>query len=74
MASYRMIEVVGVSNKSYEDAIKIAIEDAKSCLENENQALDGEGWYQVLEQRARLVDGAVREFQIELNVSFNIKK
>jgi len=74
MASYRMIEVVGVSNNSYEDAIKIAIEDAKSCLQNENQALDGEGWYQVLDQRGRLVDGKITEFQIKLNVSFNIKK
>lgn len=74
MPSYRMIEVVGVSDKSYEDAIQIAIKDAKVCLEYDNQVLDGEGWYEVLDQRGRLVDGKITEFQIKINVSFNIKK
>lgn len=74
MPTYRMIEVVGVSNKSYEDATKIAIEDAKSYLEDSNQKLEGVEWFQVLDQRGRLVDGEIAEFQIRLNVAFRIKK
>lgn len=74
MPTYRMIEVVGVSDKSYEEAIKTAIEDAKSYLENSNQTLEGVEWFQVLDQRGRLVDGEITEFQIRLNVAFNIKK
>ena len=74
MPTYGMIEVVGVSNKSYEDATKIAIEDAKSYLENSNQKLEGVEWFQVLDQRGRLVDCDIAEFQIRLNVAFRIKK
>ena len=74
MTTYRMIEVVGVSDNGYEDAIKTAIQDAKSHLENSNQTLEGVEWFQVLDQRGRLVDGEISEFQIRLNVAFNIKK
>lgn len=74
MPTYRMIEVVGVSDKSYEDAIKIGIEDAKSYLEDSHQTLEGVEWFQVLDQRGRLVDGEITEFQIRLNVAFSIKK
>ncbi|MEQ9620069.1 MAG: dodecin family protein [Deltaproteobacteria bacterium] len=74
MTTYRMIEVVGVSDKSYEDAIKTAIDDAKSYLENSHQTLEGVEWFQVLDQRGRLSDGKISEFQIRLNVAFNIKK
>jgi|GEM_PF-856694 len=74
MPTYTMKEVVGVSEKSYEDAIKIAMEDAKACLQNTNQQLEGEGWFQVIEQRGSLVDGEIKNFQIKLNVSFNIKR
>ena len=66
MPTYGMIEV--------EDATKIAIEDAKSYLENSNQKLEGVEWFQVLDQRGRLVDGDIAEFQIRLNVAFRIKK
>ena len=74
MPTYRMIEVVGVSENSYEDATKTAIEDAKSYLEDSNQKLEGVEWFQVLDQRGRLVDGQISEFQIRLNVAFTIKK
>lgn len=74
MPTYRMIEVVGVSENSYEDATKTAIEDAKSYLEDSNQKLEGVEWFQVLDQRGRLIDGQISEFQIRLNVAFTIKK
>ena len=74
MTTYRMVEVVGVSDKSYEEAISTAIADAKSSLQDSQQALEGEGWFQVIDQRGRLVDGEITEFQIRLNVSFSVKK
>ena len=74
MSTYRMIEVVGISDKNYEEAINTAIEDAKTHLENSNQTLEGVEWFQVIDQRGRLIDGAVAEFQIRLNVAFTIKK
>ena len=74
MTTYRMVEVVGVSDKSYEEAIKSAISDAKSSLQDSQQALEGEGWFQVIDQRGRLDNGEITEFQIRLNVSFSLKK
>ena len=74
MTTYRMVEVVGVSDKSYEEAISTAIADAKSSLQDSQQALEVEVGVQFIEQRGRLVDGEITEFQRRLNTSFSVKK
>ncbi len=65
--TFRMIEVVGASRESYEDAIKNAIEDVSDSLE-------GVGWFEIVEQRGRIENGKVIEFQIKLKVAFQVIK
>lgn len=74
MSSFRMIEVVGTSPDSFEDAIKSGIRDAKEMLQDSVSTLEGYEWFQVLDQRGSMKDGEIVEFQIRMNVGFRIKK
>ena len=66
--TYKMIRLVGTSDKSYEDAIQNAIHDARESLHD----LD---WFQVMEQRGRIdASGKVIEFQAVIEVGFRIIK
>lgn len=74
MSTFRMIEIVGTSETTYEDAIKNALKDAQKILQDSVHTLEGYEWFQVLDQRGMVKDGKVKEFQIRLNVAFRIKK
>ena len=74
MSTFRMIEIVGTSETTYEDAIKNALKDAQKILRDSVHTLEGYEWFQVLDQRGMIKDGEVKEFQIRLNVGFRIKK
>lgn len=63
--TYKLIELVGVSEISTEDAIRNAISQA-------SQSLKGLAWYQVAETRGLIHDGKVSEFQVTLKVGFRI--
>lgn len=66
--TYKLIRLVGTSEKTYEDAIQNAISDARESLHD----LD---WFQVVEQRGRIdTTGKVVEFQVILDVGFRIIK
>ena len=52
---YKKIELVGVSNKSYEDAIKNAVEKAAATIH-------GLSWFEVTEQHGRIIEGKVTEY------------
>ncbi len=62
---YKLIELVGVSDKSYEDAIQNAIQKA-------SESLKAITWFQVVEQRGAVKDGKVTEFQVILKVGFKL--
>ena len=62
---YKLIELVGVSDKSYEDAIQNAINKA-------SESLKGISWFQVVEQRGAVKDGKVSEYQVILKVGFKL--
>ncbi len=64
-AVYKLIEVVGTSPKSSDDAIRNAIEKA-------SQSLDHLGWYEVIEQRGHITDGQVTHFQVTLKIGFRL--
>lgn len=74
MSSFRMIEVVGTSPDSFEDAIKNGIRDAKEMLQDSVNTLEGYEWFQVIDQRGSMKDGEIVEFQIRMNVGFRINK
>ena len=63
--TYKKIELIGVSEKSYEEAIQNAVAKASKSLHK----LD---WFEVSEHRGRIVDGKVVEFQIVLKVAFKL--
>ena len=63
--TYKLIELVGVSEISTEEAIRNAIAQA-------SQSLKGLAWYQVIETRGLIQDGKVSEFQVTLKIGFRI--
>lgn len=62
---YKKIEIVGISTKSFEDAITNAIERA-------SKTLHGLAWFEVAEQHGRIVDNKVSEYQVVLKVAFKL--
>ncbi len=63
--TYKKIELVGVSSKSYEEAISNAV--AKAA-----QSLHGLAWFEVAEQHGRIADGKVAEYQAVIKVAFKL--
>jgi dodecin len=64
---YKVIELVGSSTTSSDDAIQNAIERASKTLKN----LD---WFEVAETRGHLVNGRVAHFQVTLKVGFRLEE
>lgn len=63
--TYKLIELVGVSDVSYDDAAKRAIERA-------GKTLKGLAWFKVTELRGLIRDGEVAEYQVTLQVGFRL--
>lgn len=62
---FKGITIVGTSNESFSDAIKVAINRA-------NQTIRETRWFEVREQRGALRDGQI-EYQVTLEVFFKLK-
>ena len=62
---YKKIEVVGCSDESIEKAIEAALAKA-------GETVHGMAWFEVMETRGAIVDNAVAEYQVTLNVGFKI--
>jgi flavin-binding protein dodecin len=60
---YKVIEIVGTSDKSWEDAARAAVERAAKSLRDLRIA-------EVVEQDLVIEDGKVEAFRTKLNVSF----
>jgi len=60
-----MIEIVGSSAKSSDDAIQQAVAKAGQSLHN----LD---WFEVMETRGHIVDGKVGHYQVKLKIGFRL--
>ncbi len=63
---YKVIELVGSSCESSDDAIRNAIERASKTLKHIN-------WFQVVETRGHIADGKVAHFQVVLKVGFRLE-
>jgi dodecin len=63
--TYKLIELVGVSSESIEDAIQGAISRANQTLKN----LD---WFEVTETRGLIQEGKINQFQVKLKVGFRL--
>jgi dodecin len=60
---YKIIEIVGVSATSWEDAAKVAVETASQTLEDLRIA-------EVVKQDVTIVDGKVTGYRVRLTISF----
>ena len=63
--TYKIIELVGSSEESTDQAIRNAITRA-------SETLRGLDWFQVSEVRGTIADGRVGVFQVTLKVGFRI--
>lgn len=61
----KVIEVVGTSDASVEDAIKGAITRAAKTLDNLQ-------WFEVTEVRGQIQDQTIERFQVMLKIGFGI--
>ena len=62
---YKLIELVGSSPSSIEDAIQAAITRACSSLENVR-------WFEVLETRGHVENGKVSHYQVTIKAGFTL--
>ena len=63
---YKVVELVGSSEKSIEDAITAAISRA-------NETVRHLRWFEVVQTRGHLVDGKVAHYQVTLKVAFRLE-
>ncbi|HEY9064669.1 MAG TPA: dodecin [Burkholderiaceae bacterium] len=63
---YKLVELVGSSTSSSDDAIRNAIETAAKTLRH----ID---WFEVVETRGHVADGKVAHFQVTLKVGFRLE-
>ncbi|MBM3226573.1 MAG: hypothetical protein FJZ47_22645 [Candidatus Tectomicrobia bacterium] len=63
--TYSIIELVGTSEYTYDDAARRAIARASDSLE-------GLGWFKVEELRGLIQDGEVAEYQVSLELGFRL--
>ena len=64
---YKIVEIVGSSKESIEDAIQQAVTRASKTLDNL-------GWFQVVETRGHIQDGKVQHYQVTLKIGFRLEE
>ena len=63
--TFKMIEIVGTSTESQDDAIKNAVSEA-------SKSLKGLSWFEVVQMRGGIKEGKVEEYQVILKVGFRL--
>jgi flavin-binding protein dodecin len=64
--TYKLVELVGSSPNSSDEAIRNAIQKASATI----QHID---WFQVCETRGHVVNGRVAHFQVTLKIGFRVE-
>lgn len=62
-----MIELIGTSPVSFAEAVKAAVAEASSTVRHMD-------WFEVVDQRGRIVEGKVTEFQVTVKIGFKIER
>ncbi|MGQ0559385.1 MAG: dodecin [Sphingosinicella sp.] len=63
---YKIVEIVGSSPASIEDAVQCALNRASSSLR-------GMRWFEVTETRGHIEDGKVAHYQVTLRIGFTLE-
>ena len=64
---YKVTEIVGTSPTSFAEAVKAGVAEAGKTL----RRMD---WFEVVEERGRIADGKVSEFQVTLKIGFKLER
>lgn len=64
---YKVVELIGASPDSMEDAVSAAIQRAGGSLRHLQ-------WFEVTQIRGRIEKGNVREYQVALKVGFTLDR
>ena len=67
MSVYKVIEVIGSSEKSWEDAAKVAVERAAKTLEDIRVA-------EVITQDVKIEKGKITAYRTKLSLSFKFRE
>ena len=62
---YKLIEIVGSSPSSIEDAVQNAVQRASKSIRNLR-------WFEVVETRGHIQDGKVAHYQVTLKIGFTL--
>ena len=63
---YKVIEIVGSSETSVDDAIKNAIAQANKTIRNMD-------WFEVVQTRGHIKDGKIGHYQVTLKIGFTLE-
>jgi len=63
--TFKKIEVVGTSTKSFSDAVSNGIAKASQTVHNMS-------WFEVVEQRGSIADGKVQQYQVTVRIGFRV--
>ena len=64
--TYKIVEVVGSSETSIDDAIRSAVAKASKTIREI-------GWIEVVQTRGHVVDGKVQHFQVTMKLGFTLE-
>lgn len=64
---YKMTEIVGTSETSFDDA-------AKNGVERASKTLRGLRWFEITDMRGKIKDGKIAEFQTTMKVGFKLEE
>jgi flavin-binding protein dodecin len=65
--TYKITELVGTSPTSFAEATKAAVAEAAKTLRNMD-------WFEVVDERGKIKDGVVAEFQVTIKIGFKIER
>ncbi len=63
---YKMIELVGTSNTSIEDAVQSAVAKAARTMRNV-------GWFQIVETRGTVAGDKIGQWQVTIKIGFTLE-
>ena len=64
--TYKKVEIVGTSQVSFAEAVKSAVQEAGKTVRHMD-------WFEVVEQRGRIHDEKVVEFQVTISIGFKVE-
>ncbi len=65
--TYKITELVGTSPTSFADAVRAAVEEAAKTVRNMS-------WFEVVDERGRIENGKVAEFQVTVKIGFKLER